>query len=190
MKNSIKLLAFAFALLLSGTLSTSKAQIFNKGDFDLNAQIGFGTAWYYSSFYKASLPFISVAGDYALIDEWGPGVFGVGAILGINTLKYDYYWGIGSDEYKNTNISIAPRATYHYSFVDKLDTYAGIASGIKIRTYSGDYVGSSVSNDVAFIFTAFAGAKYFFTDNFAVMSEIYVYDLAIFNIGVSFKFNK
>lgn len=187
MKHSIKLLSIAFALVLSGTLSSSQAQIFNKGDLDLNAQIGFGTAWYYSSYYKASLPFISISGDYALIDEWGPGVFGVGAIIGVNTLKYEYAWGISYDEYKNTNISIAPRATYHYSFVDKLDTYGGLATGIKIRTYSGDYIGSSVSNDVNFIFTVFAGAKYFFTENFAVMSEIYVYDLALFNIGVCFK---
>ena len=187
MKHSIKFLAVALVFVLTTAFSTTKAQIFNKGDIDLNLQIGFGTAWYYSSYYKASLPFISISGDYALIDTWGPGVFGVGAIIGINTLKYDYYWGLGTDEYKNTNISIAPRATYHYSFVEKLDTYAGIASGVKIRTYSGDYVGSSVSNDVNIIFTAFAGAKYFFTDNFAVMSEIYVYDLAIFNIGVSLK---
>ena len=187
MKHSIKLLAIAFAFVLSGTFNSSKAQIFNKGDIDLNLQVGFGTAWYYGSYYKTSLPFISIAGDYALRDDWGPGVFGVGAIVGINTLKYEYYWGVAYDEYKNTNISIAPRATYHYQFVDKLDTYAGVATGIKIRTYSGDYVGSSVSNDVDFIITAFAGVKYYFTDNFAVMSELYVYDLATFNIGVSLK---
>ena len=187
MKHSIKLVAIALALVLSGALSSSQAQIFNKGDFDLNAQIGFGTSWYYSSYYKASLPFISVAGDYALIDEWGPGVFGVGALFGINTYKYDYYWGASYDEYKNTNISFVPRATYHYSFVDKLDTYGGVGTGIKIRTYSGDYT-SSVSNDVAFVFTVFAGAKYYFTENFAVMSEIYLYELAFFNLGVAFKF--
>lgn len=178
------LIAFA---ALSFTPSNLSAQSFEKGDFDLNAMIGFGTRWYYSytgSGYKMGLPFISVAGDYALVDSWGPGVFGVGALFGINTYKFEYVTGT---DWKETNISIVPRATYHYQFVDKLDTYGGIASGVKIRSFTGDYI-YTPSNSVDFVFTAFIGAKYYFTDNLAVMSEIFVYDLAIFNIGVGFKF--
>jgi hypothetical protein len=192
MKHSIRLLVFALTLVLSTAFNSSKAQIFNVGDIDLNAQIGFGTAWYVSN-YSASMPLISFAGDYALRDDWGPGIFGVGALVGINTIKSEYYWaGYGDYGYRQTNFFIVPRATYHYQFVDKLDTYAGVATGLEISVdkeygdWPGGYTATSEAG-VGVVVTAFAGVKYYFTDNFAVMSELYVYDLAIFNIGVSLK---
>lgn len=191
MKHSIRLFAVALSLVLTTTFNSSEAQIFNKGDIDLNAQIGFGTAWYVSS-YSASMPLISIAGDYAMRDDWGPGVFGVGALVGINTIKSKYTWLNGEYGYKQTNFYIVPRATYHYQFVDKLDTYAGVATGLEISVDKeyGDWPGTYTETSNAgagFVITAFAGVKYYFTDNFAVMSELYVYDLAIFNIGVSLK---
>lgn len=192
MKHSIRLFAVALTLVLTTTFNSSEAQIFNVGDIDLNAQIGFGTAWYVSS-YSASMPLISIAGDYAMRDDWGPGVFGVGALVGINTIKSSYTYGIYGDYgYKQTNFFIVPRATYHYQFVDKLDTYAGVATGIEISVdkeygdWPSGYTQSSNAG-VGVVVSAFAGVKYYFTDNFAVMSELYVYDLAIFNIGVSLK---
>ncbi|MBA7565651.1 hypothetical protein ES708_07336 [subsurface metagenome] len=134
------------------------------------------------------LPLISFAGDYALRDDWGPGVFGIGGLIGVNTVKSKYTgdWG-----YKYTNFHIVPRATYHYQWVDKLDTYAGVATGITIR--SGNEYGDWAYNipddsGVDFVITAFAGAKYYLTDNLSVMSEIYIYDLATFNIGIGLKF--
>lgn len=190
MKIQKKLTLVAAFAALTLSFSSLNAQIFEKGSTDLNFQIGFGTAWYYTSSYKASMPFISVSGDYGLVDTWGPGVFGIGGLIGFNTYKSTYYYGTGDYGYKESNFTIAPRATYHYQFVDKLDTYGGVISGVKIRSYkeTGDYPGyAAPSNNVDFVFTVFAGAKYYFTDNFAVMSEIYVYDLALFNIGVCLK---
>jgi hypothetical protein len=193
MKKLKKTIFFVLIALCALSFSSSeiKAQSFELGDFDLNAQIGFGSAWYYGSYYHMGLPFISVAGDFALKDEWGPGVFGIGGIIGISTVKTKYSYIGGDYGYKYTNFSIVPRATYHYQWVDKLDTYAGVATGITIRSGKeyGDYVlGITDDSGVRFVITAFAGAKYYLTDNFSVMAEIYVYDLAFFNIGVGFKF--
>lgn len=180
MKNIRKSIFIAFLALctLSFTSSNLNAQSFEKGDLDLNIQLGFGSSWYYSynTNAKIGLPFISVGAEYALVDTWGPGVFGVGVITGFSTIKY-------YSNYTNTNFTFLPRASYHYQFVDKLDTYAGVGAGIEIRAYSNYY-----STDVNAIVTAFAGVKYYFTRNFCVMSEIYVYKPALFNIGVGFKF--
>lgn len=191
MKHSIRLFVIALTLVLTTSFNFSSAQIFNVGDLDLNAQIGFGTTWYLGgTYYKASMPLISIAGDYALIDTWGPGVFGVGALVGVSSHKWESTWVGGSYGYRYTDFFIVPRATYHYSFVDKLDTYGGVAAGIDITIGKefGDYVGVYTSDEgVSPVISVFAGAKYYFTDNFAVMSEIYVYDLALFNIGVSLK---
>lgn len=194
MKHSIRLFTIALTMVLTTTFNSSEAQIFNKNDIDLNAQVGFGTTWYLGgSYYKASMPLISVAGDYALRDDWGPGVFGVGALIGISSHKWEYsYIGYGDYGYRYTDFFIVPRATYHYQFVDKLDTYAGIATGLDItraKEFGDWYPGYEPSSDagVGVVVTAFAGVKYYFTDNFSVMSELYVYDLAIFNIGVSLK---
>ena len=176
---------------LSATHSEVHAQSFEKGDIDMNFQVGFGTAWYYGTYYKMGIPFISVAGDFALKDDWGPGVFGIGGLIGVSTVKTRYTYIGGDYGYKYTNFSIVPRATYHYQFVDKLDTYAGVATGITIRSGKeyGDYVlGAPDDSGVRFVITAFAGVKYYLTDNFSVMSELYVYDLATINIGIGLKF--
>ncbi len=176
---------------LSFTSTNLNAQSFEKGDVDMNVQIGFGTTWYYGTYYKMGLPFISVACDYALRDDWGPGVLGVGALIGINTVKTRWDYGIYEYGYKYTQFSIVPRATYHYQFLDKLDTYGGIATGVTISSGKeyGDYP-YDFTNDsgVRFVFTAFVGVKFYLTDNLSVMSELYVYDLAIFNIGIGLKF--
>ncbi|MBN1598135.1 MAG: hypothetical protein JW894_07560 [Bacteroidales bacterium] len=193
-KQKLIFVAVIAVFLLSLFNIKTNAQSFEKGDVDLNLQIGFGTTWYYGSYYKASLPFISVAGDYAMRDDWGPGVFGIGGLIGVSTYKYEYYWyGYGDYGWKETHFVIAPRATYHYQFFDKLDTYAGIISGIKIvseKAYGDWYAGYEPESNAGahFVFSAFAGVKYYFAKNISVMSEIYVYDIALFNIGIGFKF--
>ncbi|MGD2033969.1 MAG: outer membrane beta-barrel protein [Bacteroidales bacterium] len=182
---AIALVAISFAS------SNLNAQSFEKSDFDLNFQVGFGHAWYYGTYYKGGLPFISVGADYALRDDWGPGVFGIGGVVGVSTVKTEYSYYNGTYGYRYTSFSIVPRATYHYQFIDKLDTYAGVATGITIRSGKeyGDYPYDIPDDSGArFVISAFAGVKYYLTDNFSVMSEIYVYDLATFNIGVGLKF--
>lgn len=184
LRNSI--LIALIALCSISFTSNVNAQSFEAGDFDLNVTIGFGTAWYYESVYKMALPLIAVGADYALIDHWGPGVFGVGGIIGFNSYKYEYFGLI--DDIRQNNFSIVPRATYHYQWVDRLDTYGGIGLGFKIRTISGDNLPANLGSETDFVFTIFAGAKYYFTDQFCVMTELCFYDLAFFNIGVGFKF--
>lgn len=179
---------FLLALIALTSLSFSsmdvKAQSFEMGDVDLNVQLGLGSTWYLGTYYSQVLPYISVSGDYALIDKWGPGIFGVGAIVGVVRYKWDWIY----DDLKYTYFSFAPRATYHYQFVDKLDTYAGLVTGVEFVVVNDANSTYKENTGVNPIFSAFAGVKYYFTDNIAVMSEIYAYDIATFNAGICFKF--
>ena len=84
---------------------------------------------------------------------------------------------------------VAARATYHYQFVDKLDTYGGAMLGI--RHLSSKYTGSSIlnytsSSSTSVITPVFVGAKYYFTPNFSVMTEL-GWEVAWLNLGVCLK---
>lgn len=186
MKKSKFILLFAIVLFIAsiGTANAKKGEIFAVGDNNLNLQIGAGNSWYHGSYYRTSLPQFSVSFDRGLRDDWGPGIFGVGAFVSVATYKYTYYV---HDDYRITEFNIAGRATYHYQFFDKVDTYGGIIAGINIvrDNIDDDYDGEEGIFPMG---SVFAGIKYYFKDNISVMSELYVYDVAFFNIGLGFKF--
>jgi hypothetical protein len=191
-KIKLFLLAGAVMLMFSFNPANAKNDVFAKGDKAVNLQIGLLSTWYLGGAgYHSSMPQISISGDYALRDDWGPGVFGVGAFIGYHSYKYKY-GVIGSDYgWKYTRFHIASRATYHYQFVDKLDTYAGVMLGVTIdraKWYGG--VNSNYTSDAgaSLLSTVFAGARYYLTDNFSVMAELCIYDVALLNLGVSLKF--
>jgi hypothetical protein len=66
------------------------------------------------------------------------------------------------------------RAAFHYQFVRKLDTYAGLMTGY-------DLSGSSL------VAGTFAGGRYYFHPNLAVYSEL-GYGVAFLSAGVAFNF--
>ena len=85
--------------------------------------------------------------------------------------------------------SLEHAGTYHFvDLVDKLDLYGGITLGAKIYTYSyyGGYEDSNKAS-MGLLDEFFAGARYYFTDNFAVMGEL-GYGIAWLKAGVSLKF--
>jgi hypothetical protein len=184
MKKSKFILFFTLVLFIvsTGTANAKKGDIFAVGDNNLNIQLGAGNTWYHSGYYHTSLPQFSVSFDHGLRDDWGPGIFGIGAFASVATYKYDYY---AHDDYRITEFNIAGRATYHYQFFDKVDTYGGVIAGVNIiRDNTPD-------NDEAGVFpmgSVFAGIKYYFNSNICVMSELYAYDVAFFNLGIGFKF--
>jgi hypothetical protein len=189
-KNFVLMIAVS-ALLLTSVNINVNAQKFEKGNIDANLMFGGITFW--GTGYHMSMPLISISGDYGLKDDWGPGVFGVGAYLGIASYKYKYTSDYG---FKYTEIVFAPRATYHYQFIKKLDTYGGVSIGIRIQRGKeyGTYYGlggyaPTASSSVFGLGSIFVGAKYYFTNNFAAMGEV-GFGTALLNIGVSWKFGK
>jgi hypothetical protein len=189
MKKIIKIILISLMLALVVPTTTTNAQLFDKGDMVLSFGLGLGSTYVggWNSYYKVTVPPIFVAGDYCIREDLGPGNLGVGGIIAYSGYKYevlDYGW-------KYTTFIIGARGTYHFvDLVDKLDLYGGVVLGAKIvsRKEFGDYTGSGYSaNNSGAVYDLFAGARYYLTDNFAVMGEL-GYGISWLKIGVSLKF--
>ncbi len=167
-------------------------QVFEKGNHAINLGLGFGNTNYWGSYYEGFLPSFSGSYEYGIVEvpmgSQLTGVVSVGGYLGWSASKYGSY--SGNDEYYRVlDIIIGARGNYHFIFHDKLDTYAGIWFGADIS--SQKWKGDGTDPDVDFsnggpTGGAYVGARWYFTDNIAVYSEI-GYLISVFNVGVTFK---
>jgi len=157
---------------------------FSKGDKVLNLGVGFGTALYVGSYYKMQVPPISASFEYGIKDGiLEKGSIGVGGYLGFASYKYEYSgWG-----WKYSNIIIAARGTFHYPFVEKLDTYLGVLLGYDIVSSKefGTPVGSAGTSS-GLAYSGFIGARYYFKEKFGVMAEL-GYGITYLNVGIALK---
>jgi hypothetical protein len=186
MKKTLKIFAFGLILTLAVPLASLNAQLFDKGDIVVSAGVGLGSNYNaFGSTYSNIMPVIFLTGDYCLREDLGPGNLGVGAIIGFSSYKENYY----TDEYlKVKTFLLGARGTYHFTdLVDKLDLYGGITMGGEI--VSSKYTGDGVYNDAGsgFLGEFFAGARYYFTDDFSVMGEL-GYGISWLKLGISYKF--
>jgi hypothetical protein len=191
MKKTPKMILLSLLLALSLPFIPLNAQTetFKQGDLVFSAGLGIGATYgsYWGSYYNTSVPPIFLTGDYCLREDLGPGNLGVGGIIAYSSYKYEPSpdWG-----YKYSTLFIGVRGTYHFTdLVDKLDLYGGISLGGEIVTDKGygdynDYTYST--NNSSALVELFAGARYYFSDNFGVMSEL-GYGIAWLKLGVSFK---
>jgi len=152
--------------------------------------LGLGSTYYpLGSAYKTTIPPVFITGDYCLREDLGPGNLGIGGYIGFSGYKYDYAFDDWYVKY-NTFI-IAGRGTYHFvDLVDKLDLYGGILLGAEIVSHRDNFNDDTFDysyNSSGLAYSLFAGARYFFTDNIAVMGEL-GYGIAVLSLGVSFKF--
>jgi hypothetical protein len=182
----IKSIALMVMLLL-GVLLTD-AQMVAKGDKIVNFGVGLGSTLYSGSYYKGSVPPVSVSGEYVIKDDLLDGKLGlgVGGYLGYSAYKWEYMgWG-----WKYSNIIIGPRGYAHYSFIDKLDTYTGLTLGLNIA--STKEFGNAVpgwddhSSSGGIVWSWFVGGRYYFSDNLAAMAEL-GYGITYLNIGIAIK---
>ena len=109
------------------------------------------------------------------------GSIGIGGYLGYSSAKWTNY-------YKTSNIVLGARGSFHYPFLDKLDTYTGLLLGYNIYSYKyyDRYIGAAASAG-GVILAWYAGARYYFTNNFAGMAEI-GYGISYLTLGVALKF--
>ena len=189
MKKFIFTLAIMFACV---SISKAQEDVFQKGNVVLGVGIGIGNTLN-SAGYSSTIPPIVISGEYgitdALIQQTGKGYVGVGGYFAYTANKYKYY----ETDYgwKYSNMTIAGRGSFHYQFVDKLDTYAGVIAGFNISSKkSYGYWGSvsyAVASQEGFIYSTFVGARYYLTDNIAVFGEA-GYGFNLFEAGIAIKF--
>jgi hypothetical protein len=176
-----KLLLSLLVVVFSLTQLFAQESTFKQGDKVINLGIGFGST-YYGSYYTSHTPALSASLEVGVKDGiLDKGSIGVGGYLGYSSATWANY-------YKTSNFIIGARGSFHYPLVNKLDTYTGLLLGYNIYSYKyeSSYFGSKGSAGNVMI-AWFAGARYYFSNNFAVMAEV-GYGIAYLTVGVSFKF--
>lgn len=165
---------------------------FNKGDKVFDFSIGLGS-YLTAAGGSTTLPPLTAALEVGIKDNLfnEKSSLGVGGLLSYSSSK----WGTSGSEWdygwKYSYFLIGGRGVLHYQFVDKLDTYTGLLLGYNIsssKSYGTFIPGQMYDNSAGgFIYGWFAGARYYFTDNFAALAEL-GYGIAALNVGVSYKF--
>ncbi|MBR4324888.1 MAG: hypothetical protein IKP73_05120 [Bacteroidales bacterium] len=186
---------FAALVMICGTSVETNAQNeFFPYSIGLNFGVGCGTVNRESNHWNnIFLPSVEFAGDLSflpnVINRNGSvsggiyGGIGAGSRTGYDSrlrkdVKYNAsYWRGGT------------RGALHYSWVRNLDTYAGIAFGVKHRKIKADT--KEYSDDISTDFDSygFAGARYKFNHSVAAFSEVASSHYAWWQIGVSVLIN-
>jgi hypothetical protein len=168
-----------FALCLGFSAGTF-AQEFSKGDKVVNLGVGLGTYLGYTGYSNKVTP-ISGSFEYGLFDN----LFDEHSAIGVGGyLAYTSWGSKSSNNWTVSDFILGARGTFHYQFVEKLDTYAGLMFGYDVVSYSNasaELAGSGVASSF------FAGARYHFTRNLAVFGEL-GYGIAALELGISIKF--
>lgn len=153
-------------MFLALSMVNAQTPSFNKGDKVLDVAIGiphiYGYGW--------GVPPVLASFEVGIVDGiLDKAAVGVGGYLGFSSASL-----LGSSYF---NFHFGAKGAFHYPFVDKLDTYAGVITGYTVSdlaSYGLDW-------------GAFAGIRYYFTDSFAVNAEA-GYGVTFLQAGVSFKF--
>ncbi len=182
------------SIILIMGISTLMAQepTFLKGDKVVNASIGLGSIYYWGSYYSTSIPPLSVSVEYGYIDnllDVENLTLGLGGYVGFSSYRYrvssfgtEYGWNY-------TNIIIGARGALHYPLADKLDTYTGLLIGPRIvlsSTYGDQSFNTSSARGSGIAYSYFFGARYYFTDNLALLGEL-GYGISYLNLGIALK---
>ena len=168
-------------LTLSGFSWNAFAQddAFKKGDNVINVGVGLGT-YFSDKGFSMSVPPISGSFEYGVVDLFdGKGAIGVGGYLSYLLRKSN-----GDDSFNVGDFVIGPRGLFHYQFVDKLDTYAGLMLGYDVVSFNNKNASLSGSG---FYSAFFIGGRYYFTNAIAVFGEL-GYGISPLQLGISFKF--
>lgn len=170
------------ALCALGLVGTASAQdVFAKGDQFVNVGIGVSAGKFTTSF-----PPLSVGYERSIVDGLiENGSIGLGAEAEYRGYKYTYF---GGEVGRGHSFFIGPRASFHYQFVERLDTYAGLSLGLYYHTsfIAGDKVTSE--GNLAFRpIDLHLGARYLFTDKLGVFAELGS-GIATFKVGATFSF--
>ncbi len=189
-------------LILSSFHSFSQG--YSQKNNTLNLQIIAGNGYHGSTGYtnKSETPGLMISYDIGVHE-----LISIAPYLYYQSSKYEYNngWNYGSgwNDYttkvKYNNIGFGVRGLFHYGNMlgidlDKLDLYGGLAMGFahrarkEDRTYYNNAYADETYKSSAFNFDydLFAGARWYFTNSFAVNVELGT-GISLGKIGVTFK---
>lgn len=168
---------------------STRAQEFQKGTNVISAGIGLGSSILSYSGASQS-PALSLQYERGVWDIGGPGVISLGAYAGYK--GYSFSGADYSEKWHYTVLGV--RSAYHYNGlnVDKLDLYGGAMLSYNLLSFSytasnGYNISGAGSYGSNVGLSLYVGARYFFTDQLAVLAEL-GYGVAYLNVGIAAKF--
>ena len=176
--------------------SSSDGSSFSKGDHIVGIGAGLGGTLYsgygYYSGYKR-WPTLNIYYENCIIDNLfdAKSAIGVGGMVGYSTSSWKYKGSGDPYGWRSNNLLFGARAAFHYAFIPNLDAYTGFMAGYSLNTWkwTGEYgyYESHRYGSNGFVWSWFAGARYYFAPKIAVFGEV-GYGMSVFNGGITFKF--
>lgn len=168
----MKKLALLSILVVFAFAAKAQEPMFVKGDKVVNVGIGFDA---YTN--------LSISGEYGVADgiaDKGSIGAGIYAGLGYSILNPSWY----TNQYHAVG---GLRGTFHYPFLDKFDTYAGIGLGLEFSNWSYEIWGvADEYTDIGLNAGFFLGARYALSEKLTVFGEA-GYGIGFLTAGISFK---
>jgi hypothetical protein len=199
MKKKIILFVTVAFISIATTSKAQNEQCFKKGTSAINLGVGFGNTITYNNGYNgygygpsvSISPAFTASYEYGIV-HLGIGIIGAGLQFGYQGSHYNYTDGINVYKDRETTLAFGPRATYHFDFLNKkkFDVYPIVQINIYSYMYSDNGPYGNVyanSNGVGVRPSVLVAARYFFTPNIGVYSEL-GYDISIIKAGLSIKF--
>lgn len=164
---------FATSVQAQNGMPKISEPVFAKGDNIASLTIGYGWGFGQRLVWENA------------VASWMDGrmTVGVGAAFN-NCFDFNRYWF-------GDQLGLGAVGSFHYQFIDKLDTYVQIGLGVRchITNYNDDYVWGSYSTTYwGLDWTSSLGARWYFNDNFAVNAELGYTAGSYLMAGVTWKF--
>ena len=181
-----RLIILTAVIICSFNIAAGQEPVFVKGSRVFNAGLGIGTRVLSATYNKLVFPPLSASLEVGLTDNvLEKASIGAGPYIGFLSYKWEYSnW---SARYSNTIVGV--RGNFHYPFIEKLDTYAGLLIGWDIVNVkeTGEPYENYADSSSHMVWSLFAGARYYFRENMAAMAEL-GYGPSYLNLGLAFSF--
>lgn len=191
----MKVKSFIVTLVTLFTLGYSALNAHAQEVFRKGTQTGSFLVGLPPSFDYLLVPPIHLAYEYGVADRLingNNGSIGLGAEMGFYSHGiHKHGWGARVGV---RNVVIGARSSFHYQFIPKLDTYAGLFLGVRMRRMYGrsydddDYYydyGTYTSSELGW--NAHLGIRYYLSPSFALNLEL-GYGYSVLDFGVTFRF--
>ena len=184
----MKRIALLIIAMLTLGFAAQAQSTFSKGTTTANLGLGIGGTLFNDT-YSVLLPPVSLGIDHSVASGLfdGNGSIGIGGYLGAEVYRNKKY-----DHSVWSQTRIGPRASLHYQFVDRLDTYFSLMLGLNIISWDykvkvADVKVKDRDTEADFAWGAHIGTRYYLSNRWAIMGE-FGYGLTYLTLGATYRF--